>query len=255
MNESEPTKLGEIYSALPFWQRRTLLIISLFLVIVPVSAAVSSGVFLLLNKPENAIPFASVASSVATVVLVGVTFWYAFETRRLVRITENRHQEERKTDEYRQIKKRNALRKALAQEIGKKAYLDDLAEQYSLGHSRIETLIPKTVYKANADEIGNLTEEEVDVVVEFYTRADQVENLMKVQREEDTTANQDFLTEFFNMTEMTLDSLLRKLSGGHLDPSRRKARMENIRQSLKELAANQDRAITVLEENIEPVVD
>lgn len=251
MTTDNPAKLNEYFDELPFWQRIFIGFLGSFLIMVVGVSSIYSGYYLIANDPSSAIPYASVASGVATVLLVGITFWYAFETRRMVQISERRSQRNQLSKQKKEIEDRNVLRRALIQEIGKKDYLNQLAEDYSVGHSRLETLIPTTIYEANADKIGKLTIEEIDVVVEFYTRADQVENLMEVQRQEDTSFDQDFLTELFQVSQNLVNSIVWKLSFGYIDPFKRRYRTQSIRNSINELADNQRRAISKLEENIE----
>lgn len=199
---------------------------------------------------EKANSYAQFLGGFGTIGLILLTGWYAYQTRRMVNQQWRMHEEEIEHRRERQLKEENALRRALKEEIGKVAYLDEFAEKYSRGHSRLEDIIPKEVYESNGQQLGLLTEQEVDVVVEYYTRARGVENLMRIQKQEDTTAGVNQIMEMFYISEYWIDVTLKVLSLGRYTP-KWEEREETIREHLKQLADAQERAVSNLEENLE----
>lgn len=141
----------------------------------------------------------------------------------------------------------DALRRALREEIGEIDYLDDLAEEYALGHSRIESLVPKYVYEAQTSNLGKLTERERDLVVTFYSRTHELENLLRIQRNEDLPSN--YFWGVFHLGERIVDTVLKTISLGLYTPPRDK-RARTIQARFKKVARAQKEAVAALEGNL-----
>jgi hypothetical protein len=205
----------------------------------------------ILGRFEVAGNFASVASAFATIILVSLTAQYAKQTRELVNESQkNREIElsERRREENRQIV---SLRRALLEEIGKVQYFGEMAESYTTGTSPLGITAPTTVYENNADKIGLLTEEEIDHIVEYYSRLDQIHRLMNIQAQMDTAMQMDVFTELFRRLRAQLKKLIRFLSLGRWGGPTSAERAEEIRNRFSKLAAVQEEATATLEENLQ----
>lgn len=181
--------------------------------------------------------------------LILLTASYTFHTRRMANQQWETHKEE---IEYRRAQREmevNAPRRALKEEIAKIQYLDDLAEQYKPGHSTLVPLVPRTVYEANASHLGLLTEREVDLVVEFYTRVEDVEKYMKFQKEFDLSPPSNVLSYMEDLGEGIWNGILKIVTlGSHTHGYEH--RIETVREKLENLAETQKKAVSELEENI-----
>lgn len=221
-----------------------LLLITLGLSLVAI-VSVLSGLF------EESGRIAAVASAFATILLVSLTAQYAQLTQALVRESRRTREEELRQRNEEKRRELNSLRRALKEEIGTVAYLEHMAEEYSPGQSVSDFVAPTTVYEANTDKIGMLTDKEIDLIVEFYTRVELVEDLHKVQRDLHTTIGEDVLTGFFKDFEAYMDYWLWKVSFGYLGSDERIQLTRNIEEQYEELARAQEEAISALEENID----
>ncbi|WP_424015499.1 hypothetical protein ACOZ35_05855 [Halorubrum xinjiangense] len=155
--------------------------------------------------------------------------------------------EEREKEYEREVQ---SLRRGLKEEIGKVRYYEDLAENYQVGVSVEGITAPSTIYESNADMIGLLSDEEVDLIVEYYTRLEQVENSLETQRELDTTAEMDFLTEYFENIGALLDRVIRLVTLGRFGNRASKQREKRIRESFEDLSRAQQDAIDAIEDNL-----
>lgn len=120
--------------------------------------------------------FISISSGFATVLLLTVTCWYAYETNRLVRLRQ--YERDRESDE---------LRVALSREIGSLKGFKKSAENVNIWLDNAESIGSfgeRTVYKQNADKLGRLTPEEVDAVVSYYTHLNHMEQLVKAHQDD-----------------------------------------------------------------------
>jgi hypothetical protein len=209
------------------------------------------GTLAMLNgKTESAATYAQFVGGFGTIGLILLTGWYSYHTRRMVDQQWQMHKEEVEDRRERRQNEVNALRRALKEEIGKIGYLDKLAVDYNRSHSRLGTIVPKDVYNSNGHKLGLLSEGEVDVVVEYYTRAREVENLMEIQREEHTTAGTDRLMEIFYISENLLDKALKIVTLGYYTPNWEKTE-ESIQEEFEKLSKAQKQAISELEEKLE----
>jgi hypothetical protein len=195
--------------------------------------------------PTVAESLASIVSGISSLLLIGLTGWYVVETRKMVGETRQARIDDQQARQREKQEKKENLRIALYEEIGKIQYIDDLQENYSIGYSAIDFLVPRTVYEANSDELGRLSAEEVSLVVEFYTRAEEVESMIKTQRERDYPHDKDAVTEYFRIISLILDKVSKALSLGlHTPESQR--REEHIRNRITRLAEAQEAALKEL---------
>jgi uncharacterized membrane protein len=193
---------------------------------------------------------AGVAAAFATLLLVSLTAQYAEQTQQLVeenRKTRIESIEQRRKRRTRELK---ALRRALKEEI-QKVQFDDLAEDYAISMSINPVFASSTVYEENAAKIGLLTDEEVDYIVEYYTRLDLVEGLMNVQRQLDTTADMGYFEELFRRSEAIVKYIVRIVSFGHLQKDWPNRREETIREEIQKLSESQDAAVEAIHEQLE----
>jgi hypothetical protein len=182
--------------------------------------------------------------------LILLTGWYAYQTKRMANQQWMTHREEIEDRRLQRKMEVEALRRALYEEIGKIDYLDDLAmEDYTPNHSTLLPIVPRTVYEENASKIGLLTEKEVDLVVEFYTRASDVEKYMKVQKREDASPASNMLKEIERLGRLPTNLMLKILTLGKYTADR-EIRTENIREKIAELSDTQSRAKEELKKNL-----
>ena len=223
--------------------RLTLIILVFFLSVASIAAALG-GIF------ERAGQLAAVASAFATILLVSLTAQYAIQTQQLVEETKadrEMRKEEREKEYKREVQ---SLRRGLKEEIGKVRYYEDLAENYQVGVSVEGIAAPSTIYESNADMIGLLSDDEVDLIVEYYTRLEQVENSLETQGELDTTAEMDFMTEYFERIGALLDRFIRLVTFGKFGNRASKQREKRIRESFEDLSRAQQDAIDAIEDNL-----
>ena len=200
---------------------------------------------------DKASSYASFTSGLATVLLVVLTGWYAIQTGRMVRETRRSREQERQENERQRRREVNSLRQALHEEISKIENLNEFAEDYRTSTSVIGFQVPMTVYRANADKIGLLSEEEADHVVEYYGRVEIIQERMELQRELDTTVGMDVVTEFFERVQAMLDLLLEMVSFGHFGGTGSEKRAEHVSDQIEELAKVQEAALSALEQGLE----
>lgn len=194
---------------------------------------------------------AALASAFATILLVSLTAQYALLTQELVEESETsriQRQEQRQQEREREIR---ALRRALYEEIGEIVNLDEYAEQYQVSRSIIRLNAPTTIYESNAGKIGLLSDNEIEHIVAYYTALDHVEEMLRLQRELDTTINMDFVTEYFERVGALMDWFIRTISFGRFGQRHAKDREEYIQGQIEELSETQSAALSAIEEHLE----
>lgn len=118
-------------------------------------------------------------SALLSMALVLVTLAYVYTTHLLVNETrEARNQNERLEREQREREK-NALRRALIAEMEEMHAFKALSPDI-LPEPAVADIFPTTVYEANSDSIGLLTEKEVDAVIRFYSSLMWFKSEMKI---------------------------------------------------------------------------
>lgn len=190
---------------------------------------------------STASAYASVAGGLATVTLVSLTGWYALETRRLVKESEKAREEERKRRDEEHEREKDKLRRSLLNEIQAMENLDELAREYTPNHSLYRQLVPSDVYQSNTRDIGLLTPEEIEAVVEYYTMAEIVNDYLRVQRDRDTSQGRSIFEETYRALS------LHRLFFRKQRKNRTKATAERIAQ----LAEAQEEAMQRLKANLE----
>lgn len=226
--------------------RWTLLLLTVGLSANAVLAAIGGGF-------QAAGQLSSIVAALATVLLVSLTSQYAEQTERLVQENQNDRQfrkDERELDRQREL---DSLRRALYEEIGEVAYFEALAEKYEIGTSAVGVATSSTIYESNAAKIGLLTDEEIDYVVEYYTRLDRVTELMEFQREMDTTVGKGPVETWFRATESLQRAVLRKLTLGYFGSAPSRNRKEMVKDQIDGLSRAQDAALEAIEENLNGV--
>lgn len=215
-------------------------------------ASLSLGVYAFaMGNLDRASSYTTFTSGLATVLLVGLTGWYAVQTRRMV--TETRQSREQEQEEYERRRRREitSLRRALYEEIRAIRGLDEFADEYEPSKSVAGFQVPTAVYRANAQKLGLLSEEEADLVVEYYSRVEFVQERMRLQRELDTTVDMDAVTEIHERMQALLRSLIRTVTFGYYGERGAKKRAEQVRKLIRELDHVQEEATTALERNLD----
>jgi hypothetical protein len=208
-----------------------------------------SGYAIIRDNIDEASLYGQFVGGLGTIGLIILTGWYAYQTRQMVSQQRQAHKEDLAVRRKRRRREVNGLRRALVEEIGKIGYLEELADNYHSGYSHLNPIVPKTIYRTKGSDLGLLTEDEIDVVVEYYTRAQEVETLMEVQRKEDTTLDTIQLLEIFDLSEKLVERIFQILSLGVYKPEW-KRREETIQESLEGLADAQNRALFELNQNL-----
>ena len=194
---------------------------------------------------------ASVASAFATILLVSLTAQYAQMTQRLAEEAESDRDQRKQLHHEEQQRELFALRRGLHAEIGKVGSYEDYVEGYETGLSIFDIPAPTTVYEQNADRIGLLGDEEIDSIVEYYTRLDQIQTEIETQRRLDTTLEMGLAEEFYARYEAMVDYLIRKLTVGRYSKRPSRQREERIRTLFEKLVSAQTEAIEAIESNLE----
>lgn len=145
---------------------------------------------------------AQFAGAVGTAGLLRVTYSYTRSTKNLVRESKRERNEERKRRERERQREQNTLRQGLLKEIQSVNFVDDSEEAplepFQVGQLR--RIVPTEVYEGNTDKIGRLTDGEVREVVEYYSLAYHLEDLLHAYR----IANTDnSWKDFFSSSEGT----------------------------------------------------
>lgn len=192
---------------------------------------------------------AQFSGAVATVGLLRITYSYVRHTEDLVEETRKNRKAEIERKRREDAQELDAVRTALIEEINSIAYLEEMPDEYSPFDSLWGDVMATTVYEANANKIGRLTEEEVTAVVNYYTRVYEIERLLKVQREHDTPYEKDAIMRYFKTFDFYFDSFLRKVTFGLVTPKKRESRTELIRERYRELATVQEKAADLLKNN------
>ena len=199
---------------------------------------------------ETAGQLASITVALATILLVSLTSQYAEQTKELVSESKQDRKQRKQTREREKQTELDSLRRALYEEINKVEYFDELAEEYSVGHSVLGVHTPTTIYESNAPQIGLLTEEEVDPVVEYYTRLERLPDLLEMQRKMDTTVDMGSVEKGVKISEGLVEQLVHKGSFGRVPPSWEN-RTETIQERIQSLAEARKNALSALEENMD----
>lgn len=226
------------------WFRGILIAVILAISLSTTLAAVV-GVF------EEAGQLATVASALATILLVSLTADYVQMTQRLAEEAKSDREQRKETHENEQERELMALRRGLLKEIGQIETYDDYVEEYEIGLSVFEIPAPKTVYEQNADRIGLLEDEEIDAIVEYYTRLDHIQTEIETQRRLDTPDEWGLFKETYENIGSLVDAVVRMLSLGRFGQRASKKRQERIRRLFDELTTAQDAAIDAIEGNLQ----
>lgn len=200
---------------------------------------------------KQASQLAAVASAFATILLVSLTAEYAEMTQRLAEEAESDRAQRKELHEQEQRNELRALRRGLHEEIGHVENYDDYVEEYDIGTSVYELAAPTTVYEQNADRIGLLEEDEIEAIVEYYTRLDHIQTEIDTQRRLDTTDEMGLMREYFERWSATVDFLLRTLTGERYGQRVSQQRAERIRSQFSELIEAQTTALEAIESNLQ----
>lgn len=192
----------------------------------------------------------SLAAALATILLVSLTAQYAEQTQKLVE--ENKKDRELRRNERQEDRNRelDSLRRALREEIGKVQYFDDLREDYRPSQSVVGIASPSTIYESNASKIGLLTDDEIDNIVEYYTRLERVSKFMDAQRKVDTSFEKGTMDKFSTVIGRLPDALLHKFTLGRIGARPWEERTEDIQERFEKLSRAQKRALEAIEDNL-----
>lgn len=137
-------------------------------VIFALGLAIANGISaLVVGEVSTASDYASFASGIATMILVGITGWYTYATRELVSESRRTRLQEQKRLIAEKRAERDALRKSLLNEIRSIENFEEMKAD-NAGVSIFHNTAPTTVYQNNAASVGKLTEEEIKAVSEYY---------------------------------------------------------------------------------------
>jgi len=189
---------------------------------------------------------ATILGGYATVLLVLVNLVVLSQNQNL--ITESRKSRQAEEDRYReqQATELQTLRQSLLAEIQAAENLDKYAESYSVNSSVVSDLFPRTVYEENAGNLGRLSTEERDVVIQYYSKAKLIEASIEAQRRQDYPGDKDAVTDYFDTIRLTLEHLFYRLTLGWAKPAHEK-RADQIRAHLESLNEIQNEAVEALE--------
>jgi len=196
---------------------------------------------------EEAGQIASISAAFATVLLVSLTAQYADQTEQLVEQTEldREQRKELKREEF--DRELDSIRRALHEEISKVQYFDRLAEEYSLSNAALGIATASTVYESNAPKIGLLTDEEVDNIVEDYTRLERASDAITYQRKRDTMIDKDGVEMLFYKWRKFRER--RAVETSENTPVEN--RKEMVAEQLGKLSEAQDRALAAIERELD----
>jgi hypothetical protein len=119
--------------------------------------------------------------------------------------------------------------------------LDELANDYTPEYSLYRELVPADVYQSNTRDIGSLTPDEIEAVVEYYTNAKIVNTYLRLQRDRDTSYGRSLFEEVIR--GISLHWLFFR--------KERKQRTEATAERIEELAEAQQEAIEQLRANLD----
>lgn len=224
---------------------RGLLITITFAISLTAILAALGGIF------EQAGQLAAIASAFATILLVSLTAQYAQMTQRLAEEAESDREQRKQFRQEEQHREIVALRRGLHEEIGKVRSYEDYVKKYKTGLSVFQIPAPTTVYEQNADRIGLLEDEEIDLIVEYYTRLDHIQTEIQTQRRLDTKFEMGLAREFYERGGAIIDYILRNLSGGKYGQRTSKKREQRIRRLFDDLVTAQTAALDAIESNLE----
>ncbi|MFC5367228.1 hypothetical protein [Salinirubrum litoreum] len=213
------------------------------IVISTLAALLLSSVMILTQGIRTPGEYATFVSGSATVVLVVLTGWYTVETRRMARETEIARQEEKEWRKKKDEMSRDKLRRGLLGEVRRTEGLDSFAEEYSPFMSYAGDIIPRTVYSQNAGEIGKLTEEEISIVVDYYTQVQMIDTAMKMQNQYDISAQRGLKEILFSQSHS-----LKQRQGAE-------ERADEVRELIYDLIETRDEVISTLENNLNDTAD
>lgn len=147
---------------------------------VGVYGIILAGVNLHAGRVDVALDFARFLTIGATLLLVGLTGLYARETRDM------RLAEDERTKDARRQRTYN-IRKAFKAEIGAIDNLDSYTDDYEPHQiARMRRVVPTALYKNSSEQLGMLTEDEVDHIIDYYGIAQMVEDFAYAHRMGDT---------------------------------------------------------------------
>jgi len=200
---------------------------------------------------EIAGQIASICAAFATVLLASLTAQYADQTEKLVSETEKDRQSRLKAKEKENEREVQALRRALYEEIYKIQYFESLTENYSVGNSVLGIATPNKIYESNTSKIGLLSDEEIDSIVEYYTRLERASETIEYQKRVDTTIDKGALETYFHQSIRFQRWLVRMVTLGKYGTKPSERRNEMVREQMEKLAEAQKRAIESLESHLD----
>lgn len=141
----------------------------------------------------------------------------------------------------------NSLRTALIHEIGAIENYSEWETVFSL----FDFDIPKVIYQSNAERIGRLSEQEIELVVDYYTKLEILLSLIEFQRKANLGQEPNWIRTIEKFVEGAIESVKYLLSRGKYGFKPPQARSEHIREEFENLSQLQDEAIGVLESNLD----
>jgi len=128
--------------------------------------------------------YSSFASGIATVILVLLTGFYAYQTKIQAKAAkEARNDRERMRREKRQAKQ-DTIRKSILHEIESTVDITGVSEDTVEMVVEMDDIVPKRIYENNTENLGLLSEEEINKIVEYYNTAALIEDVSSAQKAE-----------------------------------------------------------------------
>lgn len=112
-----------------------------------------------------------------TAVLLLLTAWYAYQTRKQAKEMEKTRKAEKERRDERLIRQKRILRKTLKSEIELLDEHHDVKTANGRRASALRRASSTAVYEGNTDKLGLLSQDEIDAVVDFYTDVALLEEL------------------------------------------------------------------------------
>ncbi|WP_233745600.1 hypothetical protein, partial [Halobacterium bonnevillei] len=108
-----------------------------------------------------------------------------------------------------------------------------------------------TIYESNASDIGVLSDEEIDHIVEYYTRLERTAKYLEYQKKMDTSVDMGLYEERGRRIEGLFNWILRRGSRGLIGKNGSRERTEEAKKQLDKLSKAQKNALAAIEENID----
>lgn len=153
-------------------------VLGLSIVLVLIVTIGSGIVGVLTGNLDVATDYANFASGAATILLVGFTVWYTFETRRMA----GQMEKQLNWEHRKRHKELRSIRLGLKHEIDMAPEYEVLASIDMPEAQHTREIAPATIFQKNSDKIGRLSEDEIDAVMRYYHRLSEFNDFLDAFR-------------------------------------------------------------------------